>query len=583
MENWYLMNNYKAYESLKDDDRFTSFQKIIIANRGLVDDYSLSTLLESNIESLRSAFDLKDMKKAVDILMESVRNNEKIMIVGDYDQDGVAATVILLKVISSFYDNVEYAIPDRIEDGYGLNKSIVDNALESDVKLIITCDNGIAAFDAITHAKSNNIKVIVTDHHELVKIEDKEKLPEADAIINPHRSDDNSEFKIICGAMVAFKFAMAIQESYGSILGITKDLIIHLSQFAALGTVSDMMPIVNENRIIVEIGLKELNKRNNLGIDILLKELQWEKEINIYTIGFLIGPTINSSGRIYTARLGVELFIDDDENTIREYAKTLVELNTQRKQMTIDSVDLAIKHIEDENLYNNDIIILYENRIHESICGLVAGRIKDKYNKPTIVLTNSDDEEVLKGSGRSIKTYNMFENLNKYRDWFVAFGGHAMACGMSIRADKLNDFIRLINNDSNLTKEDFIKILDLDYNLDFRHISTKLIDDIETLKPYGFGFTEPVFASKNVKVISARILGKNKNVIKLFVESKGVRLEAISFDTEKFLNVINEKYAINSLDNINELVDKYLDIAYKITLNTFNGVSNIQLNLISIR
>lgn len=578
MENWYLINKPENYNIIKDNENLTSFQKILLANRDIVDEYKINSIFNSSVDNLHSSLKMKDMKKGVDILLDSMMKEEKILISGDYDQDGVAATVILYKGLNLFYDNISYAIPDRIEDGYGLNKNIVDDCIENDIRLIITCDNGIAAFEAIEYARENGIRVIVTDHHEVVNIDGKDVLPNADAVINPHRMDDDYPFDGICGAVVAYKFIDAIIELYGSSLGIKKQSIYFLLQYAMLGTVCDMMKIVDENRIIVVEGLKIINQTKNLGIKSLLREINWQKDVDIYTVGFLIGPIINASGRIYTAKLGVELFLTNDEEEAMTYSKTLVELNNERKEMTQKSVEVAIEKIEYENIHKNDIIIVYDSNIHESICGLVAGRIKDRYNKPTLVLTDSSNYGIIKGSGRSINAYNMFEHFNKFRDDFVAFGGHAMACGLSIEKTKLDKFNKNIQEDSGLVEEDFRKIIDLDYGLNFNNINKKLINQINALKPYGYGFAEPIFASKNVIVKDVFILGKDKNVLKFNFEQNGENLQAISFRIDDIIDKL--KISINEIYNIK---NKEYDIVYKIGENTFNGYTNIQLNLISMR
>lgn len=583
MEKWFILNNYETYKKIASDDNFTDLQKRILANRELTSEYEKKAIFSNSIEDLYSPFDLKNMKKAIEIFMDSIRQRKKILIVGDYDQDGVAATVILYKAIKLFYKDVDYAIPDRIEDGYGLNKSIVENAKKDGYELIITCDNGIAAFEAVEFAKDLAMTVIVTDHHEPAKKDGKDLLADADAIINPHLQDDESRFKEICGASVAFKFVLGLTDLYGDSLGIDKNYIYKLSQFAALGTISDMMPLVDENRILVRYGLALLSKRENLGIKALLEELQWDKDVSVYTVGFLIGPSINSSGRLYTARLGVELFIDNDVNNVKEYAKTLVELNNERKQLTNDAIDIAIKRIEDEKLYNNDIIVLYEKSIHESICGLVAGRIKDKYNRPTIILTSSSKDDIIKGSGRSIPSYNMFEELNEIRDIFEAFGGHAMACGLSIDPTKLNEFSKLLNDKSKLKKEDFIKEVNIDDLLTFNIINRNMIKEIDQLRPFGLGFSEPIFASKNVEVIDAKILGQNRNVLKLILRDKNNTLEAIAFNLENLYEKFENKYNFTSKEDLILLKNKNVDIVYKLTINEFMGQSNIQLNIVTMR
>lgn len=582
MENWYLLQNKTNYNLIKDRDDFSALQKIILANRDITDEYDLSTFHSPTLCDMHSPLLMKDMRKGVDILMDSFRKGEKILIVGDYDQDGVSATVILYKGINFIYDNLIYQIPDRLEDGYGINNSIIDKAIIDGVDLIITCDNGIAALDSIQYAKDKGLKVIVTDHHEPIVKNDIEYLPNADAVINPHQKECNYPFEMICGAMIAYKFIEAMQIIYGPMLGLERKSVENLIQFAALGTICDMMPIINENRIIVVEGLKQLNLRQNLGIRSLLDEINWTKNVDMYTVGFLIGPTINASGRIYTAKLGVELFLEENYQVVREYASALVDLNNERKKMTKESVDIAIIRIEDENIDKNDIIILYESSIHESICGLVAGRIKDRYNKPTIILTDSTEDGLIKGSGRSIEAYNMFENLNLIRDQFVAFGGHKMACGLTFERNRLDYIYNKLLSMSDLTKRDFAKNIELDLSLKFNQINEKMIEDIDELKPFGFGFKSPIFATKNLDVINSSILGVNRNVLKLVLSDGTNTHQAIGFNLDNYVNML-DRNEIKTTEDLINLKGKKIDIAYKIGTNTYNGYTNIQLEIVSMR
>lgn len=582
MENWYLMQNATNYNLIKDMSEFSTIQKIILANRDTVDEYSLNTFLNPLMKNMHSPLLMKDMEKGVDVILDSMRKGQKILIVGDYDQDGVSATVILYRGLKFIYDEVYYSIPDRIEDGYGINNSIVDKACEDGIGLIITCDNGIAALDTIQYAKDKGLTVIVTDHHEIVVKDNVEYLPNADAIINPHQREDKYPFKMICGALVAYKFIESIQIMYGNMLGFDRSSVESLVQFAALGTICDMMPIINENRIVVIEGLKQLNFRNNLGVDALLNEMNWTKDVDIYTVGFLIGPTINASGRIYTAKLGVELFLEENIEIVKEYASALVELNNERKKMTKDSVELAISRIEDENIDKNDIIVLYENSIHESICGLVAGRIKDRYNKPTLILTDATEDGLIKGSGRSVKAYNMFERLNQFRDDYVAFGGHEMACGLTLEKNKLAYIYKSLLDNSHLQSKDFMKEIEIDLTLKFSQIKSEIIKEIEFLEPYGFGFRSPIFATKNVNVVNASILGVNRNVLRLVLSDGTDTHQAVGFKLEDYVKILN-KDNIKDTDDLEKLKGQNIDIAYKIGLNTFNGYTNIQLEILSIR
>lgn len=585
MSNWFIVNKKDNFEILAKNNKLSGIQKRILANRNIIDKDEIEMLLNPDLNLLHSPFKLKDMELAVDIVFEAMMNGEKIRIVGDYDQDGVAATVILYKGIGNFYDQISYSIPDRIEDGYGINKNIVDDCFRDNIGLIITCDNGIAAIDAIEYAKNKGIKVIVTDHHQVIMKDGIQVLPEADAVINPQRLDDTYPFKKICGAVVAYKLVAAMFETYGFELNLDARLLHSLLQYAALGTISDMMEIRNENRIIVIEGLKRINNTDNLGIKVLLNELSFNKEVDIYTVGFIIGPIINASGRIFTAKLGVELFLEDDIEVVTEYARELISLNNKRKLLTKEGFEDSINKINDEKLYLNDIIILYNKDIHESVCGLIAGRIKEKYNKPVIVFTDaqSDGVEIVKGSGRSINAYNMYENLAKFRDFFVAFGGHKMACGLSLEKDKLSDFSKILNEESKLSQADFVKNIDIDFPLNFNQISFSLLEEIEKIGPFGYGYKEPIFASKNLEILQASLLGKNKNVLKFILGMNGVNMQAISFDIDMFYSFIRDKYGIDLYKNAEKLSGKSIDIAYKLNKNTFNERSSIQLQIESVR
>lgn len=582
MENWYLINQIELYKKI-DTDKLTNFQKMIIANRGISSPDQVNIFVSHDINNMHDPLLMKDMKLSVDILFSAIMKDEKIRVVGDYDQDGVAATVILIKGIEDFYDKITYTIPDRVEDGYGINKKIIDECIQDNVKLIITCDNGISAIEPIDYARENGIKVIVTDHHQPIIFEGKEVLPNANAIVNPHQFNCMYPFKGICGAMVAYKFIESIHHLYGKRIGLDKNIFIELIQLATLGTVCDMMEIIDENRVLVIEGLKKINESPLKGLSTLLETRNLDFPVNIYTIGFIIGPTINASGRIYTANLGVELFLEEDEDIRKKYSKTLIDLNETRKQMTINGEERAIETINSQKLYKDDIIVVYDKSIHESICGLVAGKIKEKYNKPTIVLSYSENKDFLKGSGRSIAAYNMFVELNKYRNDYISFGGHKMACGISFNKNYLDEFRKKINDASTLTTEDFSKEIEIDYNLSFSQINEKIIYEKEYLRPYGFGFSEPIFASKDVIVRKIDVIGKNKNVVKLILEKDNKRLQGISFDVEYFYKIFSKKYDVKDIMSIKNLENRKIDIAYKLNINEYNFYRNIQLLITSMR
>lgn len=584
MSKWFVYNKKDNYQKLNQYHELSNIQKLILANRDIVEEGSIHSIIDSSIENMHDPFLMKDMEKAVDQIIDSMMQGESIRIIGDYDQDGVAATTILVKGLRQFYDKVSYSIPDRMQDGYGLSINLVNKALEDGVNLLITCDNGIAAFEAIEYAIKNGTKVIITDHHQVIFEEKKQKLPTANAIVNPSQVDCNYPFKKICGALVAYKLIFAIYMKYGEELGIHKNKVVDLLQYAALGTVTDVMDLVDENRIVVVEGLKILNNTTNIGLIELLEQLNWRKEIDVYTIGFVIGPTINATGRLYTAKLASELFLDNDIDNLRIYAQELIALNNERKELTIKSVEKALNDINNQELYKQDIIVLKDSSIHESICGLVAGRIKEAYNKPVIVLTETtkNDKKFLKGSGRSIEAYDMHKNLTQLTDLFTAFGGHKMACGLTMPYENFEEFVNAVNFNSNLSNDDFVKIINIDAALDFNHINFNLINEIEKLKPFGKGFEKPHFASKSVIIKNIGLIGAKKNVLKMQFMQNGKTLDAISFNPELILSALEKKYG-NLKMNFGILLNQTVDIVYTMSINSFNGQDKIQLNLEEIR
>lgn len=586
MSNWFIYNKKQNYDELSKFKQLTNIQRLILANRDITEDNEVNSIINSSIEGMHSPFFLKDMDLAVDILFNTMMEGLPIRIIGDYDADGVNSTTILMKGLGYFYDDVSYVIPNRIEDGYGLNKNIVDDCIKDNIALIITCDNGIAAFDAIDYARENAIDVIVTDHHQVVKADGKDLIPRANAVVNPSQAACTYPFKGICGAVVAYKLVYAFYEKYGKDFGIPKEYIYDLLQFAAIGTVTDVMDLVDENRIIVIEGLKRLNKTNNLGLKELIYQLNWNKEISVYTIGFIIGPVINATGRLYTANLAVELLLEDDPSLIVEYARELIALNNDRKNITKEALDQAIEMVEESELYKDDIIFLYMKDVHESICGLVAGRIKESYHKPVLVFTDasSDDIRLVKGSGRSIEAYNMHKELSKYAEYFVAFGGHKMACGLTLTYDNLEVVKDLANKNSNLIPKDFNKITNIDTALDFRVINFDLIRQIDSLQPFGKGFEKPKFASKSVIINNIAILGKDRNVLKMTLLQNNKSFDSISFDVLNNLQYLESKFNINNIEeNFDKLLGRQIDIVYSIQINKFRDRENIQLMIEEMR
>ena len=539
--------------------------------------------MNPDISNLHSPILLPDLIKATNLIMQNIREEKRIRIVGDYDVDGVTSTFILCKGLRNIGANVDYKIPHRVEDGYGINENIIDYAKNDGIDLIITCDNGIAAMKALDHANDLGINVIITDHHEVQYVDGVEQLPTAIAIINPKRSSSKYPFNGICGAVVAFKL---IQQLYVINGKDEEEFMNEFLPFATIGTVCDVMSLVDENRNIVAEGIKKLNETSNIGLKAMIEVCQIEGNLDVYHIGFIIGPTINSSGRLESAELSLELFLESNYSQAIVMAKELRELNQKRQKLTEEGylkVDELIEKYElDKKLR---ILMVKETSIDESIIGIIAGRIKEKYNRPTLVFTKS--RNFLKASGRSIEEYNMFENLEKYKDRFRAFGGHKMACGLSIDEDRLKDFIVDVNNDSNLSKEDLVKKIYIDSIVPLEDVNFNMISDLEILKPYGNGNPKPIFASLNLKIFNFSVLGKNKNVLKFDVsDGKNVRrglyfknVEEFIFELGNELGLIDEVYKI--VDNKNNSI--LVDLVYTPVINEFRGVKNVELRISSIR
>ncbi|WP_455258691.1 single-stranded-DNA-specific exonuclease RecJ [Peptoniphilus asaccharolyticus] len=580
MEKWFI-KSAKANINF-DDLNLSDYMKKILSNRELSAAENVQSFLNPDISNLHSPVFLPDLIKATNIIREVINQQKKIRIVGDYDVDGVTSTFILCKGLRNLGANVDYKIPHRVEDGYGINKNIIDSAKEDGVDLIITCDNGIAAMEALEHANKLGVDVIVTDHHEVQYVDGAEQLPKAVAVINPKRSSSKYPFKGICGAVVAYKL---IEQLYVITAMDEEELLNEFLPFATIGTICDVMSLVDENRVLVSEGLKRLNSTSNVGLKAMIEACQIDGVLDVYHIGFIIGPTINSSGRLESAELSLELFLKTEYSEAIVIAKELRELNQKRQKLTEEGylkVDELIQKYElDKKLR---VLMVKETSIDESIIGIIAGRIKEKYNRPTLVFTKSKD--FLKASGRSIDEYDMFESLQKYKDRFVAFGGHKMACGLSIEEDNLKKLIVDVNNDSTLSKEDLVKKIYIDSLLPLREINLNMIADLEILKPYGNGNPKPVFSSLNLRVSNFAVLGKNKNVLKFDVSDGNSSRKALYFKpVEEFVEEMTAQADIEQVYNMieNKNHNILIDLVYSPTINEFRGVQNIELRVSSIR
>lgn len=576
MTKWYIYNKKNNYLSNLKNKNITKLEALILANRDIVDPKVVDSFINPTLEKLHDPFLLKDMEKAIDLIIETMENGESIRIFGDYDQDGISSTMTLLDGLLYFYDDISYDIPDRVIDGYGISDRMIDRAIEANVSLIITCDNGISAIDQVKRLKENGIKVIVTDHHQVSKKEDGEWveqiLPQADCVINPKRLDNTYPFDDLCGAGVAFKLIQALYQRLDGDM----EYLYGLLEYVAMGTVCDVVSLTDENRIFVREGLKRINNTEKLAIKALVEENSWNREVSAYTLGFIIGPCMNATGRLSTAKLAIDMLMEDDIEKIRTYAKKLVSLNNERKELTNIGLEKTLEIIKDKKYYNDDIIIVDVENIEESICGIIAGRIKEKFNKPTIIMTQSSQNGILKGSGRSIEAYNIYKEVFEIKDILESFGGHPMACGLSIKSEKVDDFRQKLNDKSKLKKDDFVNIINIDAQIPIDKLSLEFAESLQRLEPFGKDNPKAKFADKNLFIKNINMIGKNNNTMKMILNKNGRDIEAIKFNAQKDYKYLSDKFKENIIGN-------RIDAVFYPDINEFNGRRNLQVKLIDIR
>lgn len=556
----------------------------ILVDRDIKDIEEVKKFMKFSINDLHDPFLMKDMDKGIDIIIDAIDEGKKIVVYGDYDADGVTSTTILYKGLLKLDANVSYYIPNRELEGYGMCSDRIKILKEEETEVILTCDNGISAVEEVKLAKELGMKVVVTDHHELPfrEIEGDRKyiMPEADAIINPKRSDCNYPFKLLCGAGIALKF---IQSLYIK-LGLDENEAYKFIEIAGIGTICDVVDLVGENRIIAKNSLEMISNTKNIGLKALMKVLGIEnKRIKSYNVGFMIGPCINATGRLDTAALAVELLTTQDTKKAEELGKTLYELNKKRQDMTMKNVEEIICDIENSDLKKDKVLVIYKEGVHESIAGIVAGKIREKFNVPTIVLTKG--KEMPKGSGRSIEEYNLFEELVKCKDLIEKFGGHPMAAGLSIRKDNIPKLRERLNNNCVLTEKDIIPKIKIDKRIPLSAVKDRLINELEELEPFGKGNPTPVFAEKAVKVSNIRILGKNQNTLKLTcLTNDNKKIDAICFNrVEDFKELLEEKYKINFEKIVNNPEKLLIDIIFYPSINEYNGNKINQLKIKDFR
>ena len=474
---------------------------------------------------------MKDADRAAEILEEKASQGKRIRIVGDYDIDGVCSTYILFKALCRIGAVADYEIPDRVKDGYGINEHIIEAAYEDGVDTILTCDNGISAVEQMRRAKELGMTVIITDHHDIAKEEGKEILPKADAIVNPKQQNCAYPWKEICGAVVAYKVVKVLYERFG----IDDSQWEEMMEFAAIATVGDVMRLQDENRILVREGLARMALTKSVGLRKLVEKNKLDIEhLTAFHIGFVIGPCLNAGGRLQTAKMALELLLSEDQGEADRLAKELKLLNDQRKDMTGRGTEQAAVQVEEKYL-NHKVLVVYLPECHESLAGIIAGRLRERYHKPSIVLTKA--EEGVKGSGRSIEGYHMFEALLEVKELLTKFGGHPMAAGLSLKEENVEALRNALNDNARLTKEDFIPKIWIDVPMPMEYVSEPLIRELEMLEPFGQGNEKPQFAQKGIRIRSARVLGKNRNAVKLsMVTPNGVAVDGIAFtDGDAFM------------------------------------------------
>lgn len=572
MEKWFVAMKKADFNGIAEKYQISPIIARLMRNRDVIGDEAIDFYLNGTVEDLYDGLLMKDMDRAVDILREKIEEGKKIRVIGDYDIDGVNATYILQQGLAGLGADVDTDIPDRIKDGYGLNQMLIDRALEDDVDTIITCDNGIAAMNEIAYGKENGMTIVVTDHHEVPYLEEngekKYLLPPADAVVDPHRADCEYPFKGLCGAAVAYKLVEVLYRVSGKSEQEVEHLQERLMENVAIATIGDVMDLVGENRVFVKKGLELLKTTKNEGLHALMQCTGVDTaNLNTYHIGFVIGPCINAGGRLDTAKRALELLNASNRREAVTLAADLKELNDSRKEMTEEGVEEAVRQIESSSWKDDQVLVVYLPECHESIAGIIAGRIKERYYRPTFVLTKG--ETGVKGSGRSIEAYDMFAEMSRCRELFTKFGGHKLAAGLSLEEENVEAFRKRINELADLTEEDLQMKVSIDMRLPFPYINEELIHELKILEPFGKGNGKPLFAESKLRVIQPRIFGKNRNVLKCRLEDQqGNQMEAVYFgEVEDCLQQMEKK--------------QIMSFTYYPTVNEYMGKRTIQLTIVN--
>ena len=572
MEKWFVAMKKADFNGIAEKYQISPIIARLMRNRDVIGDEAIDFYLNGTVEDLYDGLLMKDMDRAVDILKEKIEEGKKIRVIGDYDIDGVNATYILQQGLAGLGADVDTDIPDRIKDGYGLNQMLIDRALEDDVDTIITCDNGIAAMSEIAYGKENGMTIVVTDHHEVPYLEEnREKkylLPPADAVVDPHRADCEYPFKGLCGAAVAYKLVEVLYRVSGKSEQEVEHLQESLMENVAIATIGDVMDLVGENRVFVKKGLELLKTTKNEGLHALMQCTGVDTaNLNTYHIGFVLGPCINAGGRLDTAKRALELLNASNRREAVTLAADLKELNDSRKEMTEEGVEEAVRQIESSSWKDDQVLVVYLPKCHESIAGIIAGRIKERYYRPTFVLTRG--ETGVKGSGRSIEAYDMFAEMSRCRELFTKFGGHKLAAGLSLEEENVEVFRKRINELADLTEDDLQMKVSIDMRLPFPYINEELIHELKILEPFGKGNGKPLFAESKLRVIQPRIFGKNRNVLKCRLEDQqGNQMEAVYFgEVEDCLQQMEKK--------------QIMSFTYYPSINEYMGRRTIQLTIVN--
>ncbi len=580
MEKWFVAAKKADFNKWAQEFHISPVLARILRNRDLTEEAEIEKFLHGTLADCYAPGLMKDMDKAVEILVQAIAEKKNIRVIGDYDVDGICSAYILTKGLRVLGAKVDTAIPHRIHDGYGLNDHLIELAKEDEIQLIVTCDNGIAAAPQIELAASLGVGVIVTDHHEVPFVEEsgmrKEILPPALAVVDPKQEACSYPFKSICGGVVAYKLIQALAERTES--AALKNVMEELLEFAALATVCDVMELRDENRIIVKEGLKRLKNSQNQGLRALMEVNNIEpSRLSAYHLGFVLGPCLNATGRLDTAKRALELLQSTTKVAAMSAASELKSLNDSRKNLTLQGVEEAEGYIKASHLEQNDVMIVYLPEVHESLAGIIAGRVREKYNHPVFVLTKGEDG--VKGSGRSIESYHMYDSMTRVKQYFTKYGGHKLAAGLSMKEEDIEKLRAALNEDSKLTEEDFIPRVHIDVPMPLGYADEKLADELELLEPFGVGNPKPLFAQKDLCFLSGFKMGANKNFARFRVRTPEGDVQQLVFfgDLERFGAFLKEKYGEDSEEALYAgRGDFKVSVVYQLSLNTYRGKTELQ-------